>query len=162
MFYKCQTCGESVSTNMKFCWKCGAPVEQKASEPIVTPVTQATGSTLQLDCNACKTTSSMMSTRIARFSNIVRVIGCILLVPSFLGIAFAGLMLLSTLMATSQMPTGHSDAENAGRAIGFGIGFVFSIVVGVISLVGGLVGWLLLLNRNVWKCMRCGFVLDRA
>ncbi len=115
-----------------------------------------------LDCNACKTTRSMSSTRIPRFSEIVRIIGIILLIPSFLGIGFALLIFVSTIMATSQMPSSHSPGADAGTAIGFGIGFIFSLFVGIVSLVGGLAGWLLRLNRNVYKCLRCGFVIERA
>jgi tetrahydromethanopterin S-methyltransferase subunit G len=60
------------------------------------------------------------------------------------------------------MPNTHNEAQQAGQAIGSGIGFLFSVIVGIFSLVGGLLGWLLLLNRNVYKCLRCGFILDRA
>ena len=117
---------------------------------------------IRLDCNACKTPSAMIATKIAKFSAIIRVIGGILLVPSVLGIAFALLVFLSTVMSSSVMSTAHSDAEQTGAAIGLGIGFMFSLFIGVISLVGGLLGWLLLLNRKVYRCMRCGFVIDRA
>jgi len=156
---KCLNCGETATTNAPFCWNCGKPVLNPSPAAVAA---SATSGVLQLDCNACKTNGSMSTSRVPRFSSVVRIIGVILLIPSFLGIAFAALMLISTVMATSSMPTATSDAELAGRSIGFGIGFLFSIVVGIVSLVGGLVGWLLLLNRNVWKCLRCGYILDRA
>jgi hypothetical protein len=158
-FGRCPSCGESVSTHVAFCWNCGgSTIETQTSVSIKTQQADV----LQLDCNACKTAKSMTATRVARFSGIVRTIGGILLVPSFLGLGFALLMFLSTIMVSSSMPQAHSEAERAGSAIGFGIGFVFSVTVGVISLVGGLLGWLLLQNRNVWKCVRCGYILDRA
>ena len=118
---------------------------------------------IQLDCNACKTASSMIATKIARFSDIIRAIGVILLIPSFLGFGFAGLVFLSTVMATSDvMSHAQTDGAQAGAAIGSALGIGFSLFVGVISLVGGLLGWLLLLKRKVYKCLRCGYVFDRA
>jgi hypothetical protein len=117
---------------------------------------------MQLDCNACKTTASMNPTKIGKFSSIVRTIAVLLLIPSFLGMGVAGLMLLSLIMSTSSTPAATSDAAAAGQAIGFGLVFVVIAIVGILSLVGGLLGWLLLLNRSVYKCMRCGFIIDRA
>ncbi len=117
---------------------------------------------MSLDCNACKTPEAMTATKVPKFSNVVRVIGGNLLMPSFLGIAFALLVFGGTILASSQMSNSHNEAQQAGQAIGFGIGFLFSVIVGVISLVGGLLGWLLLSNRNVYKCLRCGFIMDRA
>ena len=144
--------------NMAFCWKCGSKVETVADAP----VKHLGAAPLYLDCTACRTATSMVATKVPRFSNIVRVIGAVLLIPSLLGFLFTALMFLSTVLTTASMPAARSDAEEAGRAIGFGIGFVFTIFCGVVSLVGGLVGWLLLLTRSVWKCSRCGFILDRA
>ena len=160
MFFDCQKCGSRVSDNMKFCWKCGAPAE-RSSQPVAA-TNLSVASQLRLDCSACKTNGSMFATKVARFSDIVRIIGGILLVPSFLGMGFAALMVLSTVMSTASMPAARSDAEDAGRAIGFGIAFIFTFVVGIVSLVGGLLGWLLLANRKVYKCQNCGFILDRA
>jgi hypothetical protein len=118
---------------------------------------------MQLDCNACKSPSSMVATKVARFSGVIRAIGIILFIPSFLGFAIAALFFISSVMATANvMPTTHSEAEQAGAAIGFVIGFGFSIFVGVISLVGGLLGWLLLSNRKVYRCVRCGSIIERA
>ena len=115
-----------------------------------------------LDCNACKTAGSMTASKVPKFSQVVRVIGGILLIPSFLGLGFAVLLFGSAIMTTSSMPSSNSDAAHAGATIGFGIAFIFSVFVGVVSLVGGLIGWLLLLNRNVYQCLRCSFIMDRA
>ena len=118
---------------------------------------------MQLDCNACKSQASMVATKVARFGGVIQAIGVILLVPSFLGFALAALSFISTMMASANvMPTAHSEAEQAGAAIGFVIGFGFSVFIGVISLVGGLLGWLLLLRRKVYKCLQCGFIIERA
>ncbi len=42
----------------------------------------------------------------------------------------------------------------------FPMGVGASIVIGFISLVGGLVGWLLIMKK-VYKCVKFGFILDR-
>jgi hypothetical protein len=104
----------------------------------------------------------MSPSKVGRFSQVVRVIGGVLLVPSFIGMFIALLMFISAVMTTGSSRTPHSDAEAAGQAVGFGIVFIITFVVGIISFVGGLLGWLLLSNRNVFKCERCGFILDRA
>lgn len=117
---------------------------------------------IRLDCNACRTGQSMVATKIGKFSGVVRTIGVILLIPSFLGIGLALLMFVSMIMGSANAITPKSDAEAAGQAVGFGIVFIFVLIVGIGSLVGGLLGWLLLLNRSVYKCLRCGFILDRA
>jgi len=110
----------------------------------------------------CRTQASMAQTSVPRFSGPVRLIGGILLIPTFLGFAFAGLLMLSTFMAAAGSPHTNSDAAAAGQVIGFGIGFIFAVIVGIVSLVGGLLGWLLLMNRKVYKCSRCAFVVDRG
>lgn len=63
----------------------------------------------------------------------------------------------------------ESAASAAGNVVGGivvglfkGVGFVVSIFVGVASLVSGLVGYLLLMMRKVYRCGRCGFILERA
>ena len=105
----------------------------------------------------------MVATKVARFSGVIRAIGVILLIPSFLGLAIAGLFFISSVIATANvMPNAQSEPEQAGAAIGFVIGFGFSAFIGVISLVGGLLGWLLLLNRKVYRCLRCSSILERA
>lgn len=94
---------------------------------------------MQLDCNACKSLSSMVATKVARFSGVIRAIGVILLIPSFIGFAIAGLFIISTIIATANvMPTAQSEP---GAAIGFVLGFDFSIFIGVISLVDCLDGF---------------------
>ena len=105
----------------------------------------------------------MVATKVARFSGVIRAIGVLLLIPSFLGFAIAALFFITSIIATANvMPSAQSEPEQAGAAIGFVIGFGFSIFIGVISLVGGLLGWLLLLNRKVYRCLRCGSIIERA
>ncbi|MCD8554124.1 MAG: hypothetical protein LRY47_09390 [Seleniivibrio sp.] len=55
------------------------------------------------------------------------------------------------------MTTSQSDAEIVGATIGAGI----AIFIGMSSLVGGLIGWLLIAKKKVFKCNSCGFILNR-
>jgi len=90
-------------------------------------------------------------------------IGYCIAIPSFFGFLFAVLMFFSTGNAANEViEAAGSDAERAGATIGAGIGFGFSMFVGVSSLVGGLVGWLIIAKKKVFKCISCGFILDRA
>jgi len=50
----------------------------------------------------------------------------------------------------------------AGAAFGGAIADSTSLFIGSVSLVGGLIGWLLLMKKKVFKCSNCGFILDRA
>jgi hypothetical protein len=50
-------------------------------------------------------------------------------------------------------------ASNAGTAIGVGIAAGFSIFVVVASLVGGLLGYLLIMKKSVLQCDNCGATL---
>lgn len=166
----CQNCRAQNDEGARFCIHCGTnliPEIQPRTDPIKTEVQREVietkrSNTVYLDCSACRSSKSMPATTIPRFTPILRVIGGIIVVPSFLGLAFAGLILISTLMATGNVASAATDAGAAGAAIGLGIGFGLAVFIGAISLVSGLVGWLLLMTRKVFKCSRCGFVLDRA
>ena len=118
---------------------------------------------ISLDCSGCKTPASMNATTVSRFGGFIRFIGVIIVIPSVLGVLLAILFFVSTSMvATAQIAKATSDAAAAGTAIGAGIGYGISLFVGAASLVGGLVGWLLLSTRKVYKCVRCGFILERG
>lgn len=117
---------------------------------------------VQIDCQACRTSGSMVAAKIPRFSEIVRLIGFIFLVPSFLGLGVTSLMILSAVFGGTNSPPTSSDAEVAGRAIGYTIVGGFILIVGAVSLISGLLGWLLIMTRKVFKCLRCGFVMERG
>lgn len=101
----------------------------------------------RLDCNACKTEKSMEPTKIPKFNLILRFIGYIILIPSMIGL-FIACVILGTSVAS---------ADAAGLAFGFG----FAAFIAVTSIVSGLIGWILIMDRKVFKCSVCGFVLDR-
>jgi hypothetical protein len=118
---------------------------------------------IKLDCNACKSGVSMKADIIPKFNMILRIIGYIIVIPSVFGVIIAIIIFISTGSATSGvMSTAQSGAEATGAAIGATIGFGFSIFIGCSSLVGGLIGWLLLMKKKVYKCSICGFIIDRA
>jgi len=118
---------------------------------------------MKLDCSACKNEKTMEATEIPKFSVFIRFIGFLITLPSVLGILFALLMFFSTGKATSEvMSASQSSASATGAAIGATIGFGLSAFIGFSSLVGGLIGWLLLMKKKVFKCIRCGYIIDRA
>lgn len=105
----------------------------------------------------------MKPDKIGKFGTFIRFIGYLIVIPSILGVLFAVLLFFAGGSATSTaMNTATSEAEKAGAAIGSMIGFGFSMVVFCSSLVGGLIGWILLIKKKVFRCIRCGFILDRA
>jgi hypothetical protein len=118
---------------------------------------------IALDCSACKSEKTMKAAEIARFHGIVRVIGYVIVVPSVIGIIFSIIMFMAAGSASSEvMSTTQSSAAQAGAAMGTAIGVGFAFFMGCMSLVSGLVGWILLLKKKVFKCNVCGFILDRA
>lgn len=116
---------------------------------------------IALDCNTCRTPGSMIATKIPKFSGIVRLIGVILVLPSLAGMGFAGLLLIAFLVISANSSAARTDAELGGQIVGSAFVLIIILAVAAVSLVGGLVGWLLLMMRKVFKCRRCGFVLDR-
>lgn len=102
----------------------------------------------RLDCNACKSRLSMVPGHQARFGGLIQLIGLLIAIPSALGALFG-------LMA-------FFSAASTGTGAGAGVGIVLGGGIAIPSLIGGVVGWLLLSTRSVWKCERCSFLLDRA
>jgi hypothetical protein len=118
---------------------------------------------MKLDCSACKSSKSMIATKISKFSTILRIIGYIIVTPSVIGIIIAAIMFLATGQATNEViSSAKSTGSHVGASIGATIGYGLSLFVGGSSLVGGVLGWLLLMKKKVYKCLTCGFILDRA
>ena len=107
-----------------------------------------------LDCGQCRGQQSMAPVKIPRFNLVLRLVGVILLVPSFIGFAVAALMIVASL---SSPAVGGGPASAMGLMVGFGL----ALIICVISLVMGLIGWILVWNRKVWKCSRCGYYVNR-
>jgi hypothetical protein len=79
-----------------------------------------------------------------RMSGPVVAIGYILLIPSVLGIAFSLLMLVMT------------TASRGG--VGLAEGIIIFVALGF--LVMGLLGWLLVMKKQVLQCSICGAVVN--
>ncbi len=105
--------------------------------------------TINLNCKACDGVKTMIGTEINRFSSVVVIIGWIIAIPSILGILFS---LLSVVVYLSS----SSDT----LALGLGVGL--SIILGILSLISGLLGYILIMKKKVYKCNVCGFIIDRA
>lgn len=164
MAKECKNCGVLTGPSATFCYGCGNPMPKQA--PVVAvptlPVPQ-TQDELKLDCSACKTPSIMTARNLPRFSSILRFIGFLLVVPSFLGIAAGVLMILTSFLGTAASISSTSNSSAQGGAVlGMIIGMATGLSVALLALVSGAAGWVLLLDRNVWKCERCGYFLDRA
>jgi hypothetical protein len=116
-----------------------------------------------LDCSACKGLQTMGRTKINRFSTIVVAIGWLMVLPSVIGIliglAMCGGVCHSLVGVTSAT---SSQAETDGATLGVGLGVVASFGVMAFSLIGGLLGYLLVSKRKVYKCQACGFILERG
>jgi len=110
------------------------------------PAAQFTGAAIRIDCHACKLEGAMMAAEVDRFPPFIRFLGYILVIPSFVGVFFASLA-----FGASMSMGGESSLSLT----------MFAILV-CASLVGGLVGWLLLLRKKVYRCGRCGYIIDRA
>jgi len=122
-------------------------VEQQEEQKTEEPVTRKLFGNPVLDCRACKNEKTMIATSIDRFGGFIRLIGYLIATPSILGFLFSVLMFWSTLN---------------GSPIGSTAGMVTALVFAGISLIGGLVGYLLLTKKKVFRCKICGCILDRA
>ena len=87
----------------------------------------------------------MKATNVGLYSSFIQAIGLLLLLSSVLGSLFAmALPVFGSLIS--------------GRIVLVGSG----LIVGVVSVVGSITGWLVLGSKNVLKCARCGFIFERA
>ena len=104
---------------------------------------------MRLDCTACKKERTMVKASVGRFPLFIQFIGGLFAVPSFLGMLFG---VIVTMRAVTTLNNG----------IEIGTGAIAGLTIISPSAIGGLIGWLLVMRKKVYKCSRCGFVLDRA
>jgi len=104
---------------------------------------------VRLDCKACNQTKSMIPSKIYKMSPIVVFIGWILTIPSVLGVLFAVVYFLEILK------TMNTD-------FGIGMGFIIALIIGIPSLVLGLLGYLLIMKKKVYQCENCNSIINRA
>ena len=86
-----------------------------------------------------------------RMSGPVVAIGYILLIPSVLGILFSVFMFFTT-----------ASMSHAANGAGSGIAGGIAIFLGLVFFVGGLLGWLLVMKKQVLECNTCGAVVNAS
>lgn len=117
---------------------------------------------IKLNCKACESKHTMKPTKVRKMSPIVAFIGWLMTIPSILGLLFALLLFISSIMTGSDSGMENMDAPEAlGTAIGLGIGIGASLLIGISSLIGGLIGYILIMKKKVYKCELCGYIIDR-
>ena len=55
----------------------------------------------------------------------------------------------------------NDAASQAGVAIGTGLGMGMGGFITFSALIGGLIGYILIMKKKVYKCEACGYVMDR-
>lgn len=141
----CEKCGGAVSVTAKFCTTCGHKITDSINR----------ASNLKLDCAACRGAQTMLATGVPRFSSVVRALGVMIFVVGGLVFVFALVPFLGSVIVAIKDTSGSARGVTS---IGLGMSFIFVLI----SLGIGILGWLFFQNRNVWKCSKCGCILDRA
>lgn len=111
----------------------------------------------KLNCQACGGQHTMQPTQVSKMSPVVIVIGWLIAIPSILGVLFAVLLFAIGLIGAGQADPGAEGA--AGMAVFLSGGT--AACIGISSLISGLVGYLLIMKKKVWKCNQCGYHIDR-
>jgi len=125
------------------------PKQEQAQQPQETPIPKQwikQSTHYSIDCTACKLEAGMEKKSVPRFPVFIRIIGVFIAIPSALGMFTGAISIFSP----------HTSPTSAGFSIIIGGGFF------MLSAVGGLIGWLLLMRKKAFVCSRCGFMLDRA
>jgi hypothetical protein len=106
-------------------------------------------------CKICDR-GTLMPRRIRRLSGPAIAIGYILLIPSILGMAACAILLIFSLLA-GFAGAAHGSAFATAFA---GIGTIAFVYIGISSFVFGLLGWLLIMKKDVLQCGYCGAVVN--
>jgi hypothetical protein len=108
-----------------------------------------------INCNLCGH-GVMRKRKVYRMSAVVVVIGYIILLPSVACMMIGALVLLSGLLGLS---IDKVRADNPGAGIALGLLGSSWICWTAGCLVSGLLGWLLVMTKTVWKCSSCGAII---
>lgn len=116
-------------------------------------------------CNTCGA-GSLIRKKKYRMSGPVVVIGYILILPSILGILISVFIFLAALAAGGSTAANAAASANAssaaGVAVGTAIGGGIALFLGLASLVGGLLGWLLIMKKRVLECNVCSATVSAS
>jgi hypothetical protein len=106
---------------------------------------------MEIPCKICDK-GSLQQKKKYRMSGPVVFIGYILLIPSVLGVIISAVTFLGISSAASR--------SGSDTAAGLAGGFI--IVIGVAFIVSGLLGWLLVMKKQVLQCNVCGAVVNAS
>lgn len=109
---------------------------------------------VEVRCKVCDA-GTLLRRKKFRMSGPVVAIGYILLIPSILGILFSAFMFFTA----ASLPHANG-AASADMATGIAGGV--AIFFGIASFVGGLIGWLLVMKRQVLECNTCQAVVNAS
>ena len=103
-----------------------------------------------IQCKTCDQ-GKLVSKKKYRMGGMVVFIGYILLIPSFLGVLLSSFFLIAAIFSASatNVDTGTVTAIFGG----------VSIFILISSIVGGLLGWLLVMKKRVLQCSFCGAII---
>jgi len=110
-------------------------------------------------CKVCDR-GALIPKKTHRMSKPVVLIGYLLLIPSVLGILFSLLMFVSAAHIGAGTAANAHDASVNAAATGIAGGI--SILFGIASFVGGLLGWLLVMKKSVLECNYCRASINAA
>ncbi len=110
--------------------------------------------TIKLNCQSCNAEKSMVATKVSKFGGVVKVIGWLIVTPSVIGIV---MFTISAFMIANQQKGHNSPSDDVATG---GAELVCFLLAGA-SMVGGLVGWILISKKKVFKCGVCGSIKER-
>jgi hypothetical protein len=110
---------------------------------------------VEVRCKVCDA-GTLLRRKKFRMSGPVVAIGYIFLIPSILGIIFSAFMLFTA----ASLPHAANDVASADMATGIAGGV--AIFFGIASFVGGLIGWLLVMKKQVLECNTCKAVVSAS
>jgi hypothetical protein len=108
-------------------------------------------------CKICDR-GALRPRKIRRLSGPAVAIGYVLLVPSVLGMACCAILLLIVVFAASLPVASPNNDASALLALASGSGAI--IVLFVACFVSGLIGWLLVMKKDVLQCDNCGAIIN--
>ncbi|MEW6486664.1 MAG: hypothetical protein AB1578_01960 [Thermodesulfobacteriota bacterium] len=165
----CPSCGKKISDNAPACGGCGLAKESR--EAGITRVLDVVDDVIpdnnpaiarptenRFDCPLCKAPKTVVATEVPRFPQIVRASGFFIALPAMAGIVGGFIVAVLGLFASASPAAPGPWGPAGSRSTTVFAGLAISIS----SLIGGTVGWLLIMNRKVLRCSRCGHCLDRA
>ena len=106
---------------------------------------------MQVRCKVCDV-GELTQIKKYRMSGPVVFIGYVLLVPSIIGVSLSVIMFIMSLFLAANHNVG-------GVAAVVGMVYVF---IGIFAMVGGLLGWLLIMKKRVLQCNMCGAAVNLA